>query len=73
MLFQLPPEMQLWFSKGDCWGGCFGFPAHSALSASALSAPLPNPAMWLGIHALVGVLSFNFHASFIAFCGDFVK
>lgn len=53
----------------------FWFPS---LSASALSAPLqPSPSppqpCGRGIHALVGVLSFNFHASFIACCGDFIK
>lgn len=42
MLFQPPSEAQLWLSKAEGWGGCFGFPnAQDSLSASALSAPLP--------------------------------
>jgi len=56
-----------WFPQCGWLAVCLGFVCPSA------ALPEPDPAMRLGIHALVGVLSFNFHASFIACCGDFIK
>lgn len=57
----------LWLPQLPGFYVCLCFVCPSA------TLPKPSPALWLGIHALIGVLSFNFHASFIARCGDFVK
>lgn len=74
VLFQPPPAFEsrvlgrlFWFPTRAGFSVCCGFVCPSA------ALPKPSPAMWPGIHALVGVLSFNFHASFIACCGDFIK